>query len=155
MERGDPKELLAALARQERSRATEGAERRQFSRFTVRGEATLMADARWASGASQDEMVANIRDASRGGLGLVTRHRMVVGRSYRLVCVSDGIELFSAEVMPRHVAVLPEGLTSAGVVFLAEGAWLVSLGVAAAAIRASEGGDDLASPGGDFTEVAA
>ncbi len=155
MERGDPKSLIAALAQQERSRATEGAERRQFTRFTVRGEATLMPDARWASSANQEEMIAYVRDASRGGLGLVTRHRMVVGRPYRLVCVAEGIEVFSTEVTARHVANLPEGMSSAGVTFLAEGAWLVSLGVAAAAIRASEGGVDVSAQGGEFTEVAA
>lgn len=155
MEGVDPKKRVEAVAAHERTCEGVGAERGNFERYTVRGEATIMPDARWASGMNPDDWIVHIRDASRGGLGVVTRKQMHVGRPYRLVCVAEGVELFSAEVTPRHVKELPEGMWSAGVAFLAEGAWLVALGVTASRLRTSEAEANDTPEDGEFTGVAA
>lgn len=151
----DPRKRLEALAAHEKGASGDGMDRRYFERYTVRGEATITPDARWASTMNPDDWVVDIRDVSRGGLGVVTRGKMHVGRPYRLVCVAEGVELFSAEVTPRHVKALPEGMWSAGVAFLAEGAWLVALGVPASLLRTSEAKPDTSTGDGDFSGVAA
>ena len=146
------KELLQALRVLERSDAdSPQRNRRLFRRFSTRGAATMTVDPQCASGPCTRPFAVEIRDASRGGFGLLCPSGIELNRVYRLVGVRDGVELFSMPVVARHARHVTGSVWLIGAVCVAEAAILVSMGVSSHDLRASEQGIDFGP--GEFLPV--
>ncbi len=148
------KELLRALQVLEQTDAdSPQRNRRLFRRFTTRVSATLSIDPQCAAGPSTRPFAVEIRDASRGGFGLLCPSGIELNRIYRMVGVRDGMELFSTPVVARHARRVTDGVWLIGAICVAEAAALLALGVDGSDLRASEQGVDFGP--GDFLPVEA
>lgn len=148
------KELLRALQVLEQSDADSPARNRRLcKRFSARVSATLSIDPQCASGPSTRPFAVEVRDASRGGFGLLCPSGIELNRVYRLVGVRDGIELFSAPVVARHARHVTGGVWLVGAVCVAEAAILLSMGVDSRDLRTSEQGVEFGP--GEFLPVEA
>ncbi|MBL0921571.1 MAG: hypothetical protein IBJ10_05515 [Phycisphaerales bacterium] len=146
------KELLRALQVLEQTdQDSPQRNRRIFRRFSTRVAATLAIDPQCASGPSTRPFAVEIRDASRGGFGLLCPSGVELNRIYRLVGVREGIELFSTPVVARHARHVTGGVWLVGTICVAEASTLHALGVGLQELRASEQGVDFAQ--GDFLPV--
>lgn len=150
----EPRKLLEILAVLDRLHTpSEVLNRRVFKRYPVRAQGTLTLDPQWQRGGAPLSLTAHVRDVSRGGLGLLCRGSVELGRPMRFVCSGDGFELFGVTVVPRREEELLHGVRLVGCAFAAEAALLLSIGVRQHELSLAESPASAGDVAGDFASI--
>jgi len=132
-----PDALLDCLARLEQPSPTSRAlVQRQFQRFTARGEVELTSMDRRTE---DPTLNVQLRDLSRGGLGLLSEKAIEVGSTWRVAFLSNGFVVGTQGVIVRHCHMVQPGVYLVGTQFCIETGLMCLLGIDPNAIH---DGDD-------------
>jgi hypothetical protein len=134
-----PVDLAVALSHLESWKNESSAIRqRRFKRYPARGQARLL------PGAYMDRDTASvmmeIRDISRGGLGMLSSVQMQLGQFWRVQLIENNVVVVTLPAFCRYCRTVVNGAYLAGVEFGVEAGVLLAMGVGAADII---GGDEI------------
>ncbi len=149
----NPETLLTELTRVEQARSPQagrsGANRRQFARHSVRGEAELHPVGRNRINSSPIEI--QLRDVGSAGLGFVYSERLPVGSSWRVNFFCRGYIIGSQSLVVRHCTRIGEGLYLMGSQFVLDAGVLAALGVDMSEFEGEDTFDELDDLASQFT----
>ena len=108
---------------------TPGAKQRRFKRFAARGQIRLLpgeVGANW-----QDSYTVHVRDASRGGIGILSNQEVSRGRFWQVQIASDRLAIATRPGFCRYCREVTPGAYLIGIELCTEASILLSLGVSA------------------------
>jgi hypothetical protein len=137
MSQYDPGKVLAALNHLEQARIASGVNgQRQFTRFTIRGEAELQN----LDPAHRDDppLPIHLRDVGRAGLGFICQQSLPQGSIWRVSFSLRGHPIAYQTITIRHCSQVHGGVYLVGAQFCADSGLMVLLGVDPARLREDE-----------------
>lgn len=134
--------ILQELAALERSRIDVPSyeSQRQFRRHVIRGEAELYPVEHKSM--HPESIDVQLRDASRGGVGFLSRMPLESDTTWRIEFIRHGFVVGEQHLVVRHCSQVREGLYLCGAQFIASAGLLTILGVSACDLMAESSGSD-------------
>jgi len=124
----DPRSLLKELNALENLRDNDvAAQRRQFKRFVIRGDAQLAEMSRVSSQSAPISVM--LRDLSRGGVGFISDKPIDSGSYWTLRLMHQGYAVAETAVTVRHGRMIKEGVYLVGSQICMSHGMMVLMGV--------------------------
>jgi hypothetical protein len=147
----DSMDLQAALRKLESWQAQPpAAGQRRFERYPARGEARLWPGE--AGSTIQSVPTVHVRDASRGGIGVLSNQRAKPGEFWQVQLGTEKLVVASLPGFCRFCREILPGAYLIGIAFGIEAGILLSLGVAAKDIAKRDDPEQHQSVTGDFVD---